>query len=122
ITRQLRLEQPILEFRVFKYSMFTITTIIGIVAFISLISAATILPIYMQDMNSFTALETGLMILPGAVLMGFLSPITGKIFDKIGAKLLTIIGLTLVTVTSLLFTNLQETTSFVYLTAIYTFR
>lgn len=122
ITRQLRLEQPILEFRVFKYSMFTITTIIGIVAFISLISAATILPIYMQDMNSFTALETGLMILPGAVLMGFLSPITGKIFDKIGAKLLTIIGLTLVTVTSLLFTNLQEITSFVYLTAIYTFR
>lgn len=122
IVRQLRLEQPILEFRVFKYPLFTLTTVISIVAFISLIGAATILPIYMQNMHHFTAFQTGLMILPGALLMGILSPITGKIFDKIGAKQLALIGLFLVTVTSFLYTDLDDTTPFLYLTVVYAFR
>ncbi|MBU8908847.1 MDR family MFS transporter [Desertibacillus haloalkaliphilus] len=118
IRRQLRLEQPILEFRVFRYGVFTLTTVIGMVVFIALIGGATILPIYMQDMHHFTALETGLMILPGAVLMGLMSPITGRIFDKIGARTLTIIGLTLITVTTFMFTNLTPTTSFTYITVV----
>lgn len=122
IARQLRLEQPILEFRVFQYPIFTLTTIIGVIVFISLIGAATILPIYMQNMHHLTALETGLMILPGAVLMGILSPVTGRIFDKIGARSLSIIGLLLVTITSLLYTNLTPTTSYAYLTIVYTTR
>lgn len=122
IARQLRLEQPILEFRVFKYPLFTLSTIIGIVAFVSLISAATILPIYMQNMHSFTALESGLMILPGALIMGLLSPVTGKIFDKIGSRLLAIIGLLLVTISSFMYTNLSASTTFSYLTITYTLR
>lgn len=122
IFRQLKLEQPILEFRVFKYKVFTLTTVIGMVVFMSLIGGSTILPIYMQDMHHFTALDTGLMLLPGAVLMGLMSPITGRIFDKIGARALSIGGLAVIFVTTALFTNLTVTTSFAYLSIIYALR
>ncbi|MEC5423791.1 MDR family MFS transporter [Virgibacillus sp. C22-A2] len=122
ILRQFKLAQPILEFRVFKNKIFTITTIVGMIAFIGLIGAETILPIYMQNMAGFTALESGLMILPGALIMGFMSPITGRIFDRIGARWLVITGLSILTVTSFLYTNLSAETSLTYLTVVFAIR
>lgn len=122
ILRQFKLKQPILEFRVFKYNVFTITTVIGMIAFIGLIGAETMLPIYMQNMAGFTAIESGIMIMPGALLMGFMSPVTGRIFDKIGARWLVITGLSIVTVTSFLFTDLSASTSLTYLTIVFAIR
>lgn len=122
IWRQFTLKEPILEFRVFKYGMFTLTTVLGMIVFIAMIGGATILPIYMQDMHQFTAFESGLMLLPGALLMGLMSPISGRLFDQFGAKWLSIVGLTLVTVTTFMLTNLTATTSFLYLATVNAFR
>lgn len=122
ILRQLKLTQPILEFKVFKNRTFTITTVIGMIAFIGLIAAETILPIYMQNMAGFTALEAGMMILPGALLNGLMSPITGRIFDKIGARYLVITGLAIMTITTFLFTNLTADTSLSFLTIVFAIR
>lgn len=122
IMRQIKLKQPVLEFRVLKYKTFTITTVIGMIAFLSMIAAETILPIYMQTMAGFTPMESGLMILPGALLMGVMSPINGRIYDRVGARWLLIIGLTILTITTLLYTNLTATTSLTYLTIIFAIR
>ncbi|MCA0971325.1 DHA2 family efflux MFS transporter permease subunit [Halobacillus litoralis] len=115
ILRQLRLERPILEFRIFKYKIFTLTTALGMVVFIAMIGGAVVLPIFMQNMLGFTAFESGLMLLPGAVLMGVMNPITGKLFDKFGAKWLAVIGLALLVVSTFMFTNLTVATTFTYL-------
>jgi EmrB/QacA subfamily drug resistance transporter len=122
ILRQFRLRQPILEFRVFKYRTFTIATVIGMLIFMSLIGAETMLPIYMQNMAGFTALQSGMMIMPGAILMGIMNPIAGRIFDRIGARRLAIVGLTLVTATTLLYTRLTPDTSFAYMTIVFAVR
>ena len=122
IRRQFKLPEPILEFRVFKNPTFTLTTMIGMIVFMMLIAAETILPIYMQLMAGFTALESGMMILPGAIVMGLLSPIVGKIFDKIGARILLIIGLGIVSVTTAFFTQLTINTSLTYLTVVFAIR
>src|SRR5699024_4985882 len=122
IWRQLKLKQPLLEFRVFTSRTFTFTTIIGMTTFMMLIAAETILPIYMQIMAGFSALESGMMMLPGALLMGILSPFVGRIFDKIGARWLLIIGLFIMTVTTIFYTNLTENTSFMYLTVVFAIR
>ncbi|WP_138416180.1 DHA2 family efflux MFS transporter permease subunit [Aquibacillus sediminis] len=118
IARQSKLEQPILRFSVFKNKVFTITTILGMVVFIAMIGGAVILPILMQDMLGFTALESGLMLMPGALLMGFMNPVTGRLFDKFGARWLAIIGLTLIVVTTFMFTNLTVETTFTYLAVV----
>lgn len=122
IRRQLKLEQPILEFRVFKNKVFTFTTIIGMIAFTLLIAAETILPIYMQVMAGFSALDAGIMILPGALIMGLLSPIVGRIFDAVGARVLLITGLTIVLLTSIPFVQLSADTSLMYLTVTFAIR
>ncbi|TLS35336.1 DHA2 family efflux MFS transporter permease subunit [Pseudalkalibacillus caeni] len=118
ILRQFRLEQPILEFKVFKYGVFTLATGLGMIVFIAMIGGATILPIYMQNMHHFTAFESGLMLLPGALLMGIMSPISGKIFDKFGARWLAVIGLIIVTGSTFMFTNLTAETTFFYMATV----
>lgn len=115
IRRQLRLEQPILEFRVFKYKIFTLTTGLGMIVFVSMIGTAVILPLYMQNMLGFSAFTSGLVLLPGALIMGFMNPITGRLFDRYGARWLSIIGFGLLFVSTFMFTNLSMETSFVYL-------
>ncbi|MCA1009179.1 MDR family MFS transporter [Halobacillus halophilus] len=118
ILRQFKLPQPILEFRVFKFNIFTLTTALGMVVFIAMIGAATVLPILMQDMLGYSALESGLVLLPGALIMGFMNPITGRLFDKFGARWLAIIGLFILTITTFMFADLSPQTSLTYLTVI----
>lgn len=115
IFRQMKLEEPILEFRVFKNRVFTLTTILGMVAFIAMIGSAIVLPLFMQDMLGFTAFESGLALLPGAITMGLMNPITGRLFDKYGAKWLAICGLIIVVVTTFMFTTLTTETTFTYI-------
>ncbi|GGE52868.1 putative MFS-type transporter YcnB [Pullulanibacillus camelliae] len=122
IIRQLKLQQPILEFRVFKYGTFTLTTAIGMIVFLVMISGATILPLYMQDMLGYSPLKSGVMLLPGAIVMGVLSPITGRIFDKIGARWLALVGLIITTITTFTFTNLSAHTSYTYLATMWAIR
>ncbi|WP_051189048.1 MDR family MFS transporter [Halalkalibacillus halophilus] len=122
IDRQFKLREPILEFRIFKYKIFAITTGIGMVAFFSMIGGAIILPLMMQNSLGFTAFEAGLMLLPGAVLMGTMNPITGRLFDRYGPKWLLYTGLTLLIVSTFLFTVLTPDTSFTYLATVNAFR
>ncbi len=122
VLRQLKLPQPILEFRVFGNRVFTIATIIGMLTFMQLIGAETILPIYMQNMAGFTALQSGLAIMPGAILMGIMNPIAGRLFDRFGSRWLVAIGLSLVTLTSVLFTRLALDTPFAFVAGVFGIR
>ncbi|MGK7376856.1 MDR family MFS transporter [Planococcus sp. 1R117A] len=122
IHRQFQLKKPLLEFRVFSYGIFTLSTILSIIVFVSMIGSATILPIYMQNMHGFTAFESGLMLLPGAIVMGAMNPVTGKIFDAVGGKWLAVVGLLIVTVSTFQFSVLTTTTSFTYLTVMHAIR
>lgn len=118
VTRQLKLETPILEFKIFSYRLFTLTTALGMIIFAAMIASTVILPLYMQIMLGYNAFHSGLMLLPGAIVMGIMNPITGTLFDKFGAKWLLRSGLFLATVTTFMFSTLSEDTSFLYLSAL----
>lgn len=115
VTRQLKLETPILEFKIFSYRLFTLTTVLGMIIFAAMIASTVILPLYMQIMLGYNAFHSGLMLLPGAIVMGIMNPITGTLFDKYGAKWLLRTGLLLATVTTFMFSTLTVDTSFLYL-------
>lgn len=122
ITRQFKLEQPILEFRILRYRMFTLNTLLGMCVFIVMVGGMMVLPLYMQNMNDFSAMESGLVLLPGAAVMGLMSPVTGRVFDAIGAKWLAIAGFVLLTGTTFLFARLEPDTGFIYLAVVNTIR
>mgnify|MGYP001308168473 CR=1 FL=1 len=122
IVRQFKLAQPILEFRVFKYRVFTLTTILGMIVFVAMIGSAVIMPLFTQNMLQFSPLKSGLVILPGAILMGLMNPITGRLFDMFGARWLAIIGLSILVATTFMLTTLSPETTFAYLTVVNAFR
>jgi len=122
ILRQLRLQAPMLEFRVFKNPIFTLSVVLPMIAFLGLIGTETLVPLYMQNMRGFSAMESGIAILPGALINGMMSPITGKIFDRYGAKWLAVIGFTIITLSTFAFTNLGIGTSILTITILYAIR
>ncbi|MDP4164400.1 MAG: DHA2 family efflux MFS transporter permease subunit [Bacillota bacterium] len=122
VWRQLTVNHPILEFRIFKYRMFTLTTIINVIVTMAMFSGMILMPIYMQNIHGFSPLEAGFMLLPGGVVMGIMSPITGKLFDKYGAKWLAVTGLAITILTSYALTRLQTDTHFSYVLMVYTVR
>ncbi len=122
ITRQLKLPTPILEFRVFKNPIFTLTTVITMIVFTAMIGAATILPLYIQDARGFTALQSGLILMPGAIVMGICSPITGRIFDKVGARWLGLIGMASLVIGTIPFIYFDDMTSLTTIAALHALR
>ncbi|MED4454757.1 DHA2 family efflux MFS transporter permease subunit [Metabacillus fastidiosus] len=113
--RQLISHNPLLDLRVFKYNMFSLTTIINISVTMVMYADMMLLPLYLQSARGYTAIESGLLLLPGALVMGFLMPVTGKLFDRYGAKWLSIIGLIITIATTVGFINLTDSTSYTYL-------
>jgi len=122
ILRQLRMDDPMLEFRIYKYPMFALSSAISIVISVAMFSAMILMPIYVQTIRGISPMDSGLLMLPGAIVMGIMSPITGKLFDKYGARSLAVIGLTVTVVTTYFFSKISMDTAYSSLVLLYTFR
>ncbi|MGE6576511.1 DHA2 family efflux MFS transporter permease subunit [Paenibacillus xylanexedens] len=109
--RQLRMKQPMMDLRVFRYPMFTVGLILVFICMMIILSSMLILPMYLQQGMAVTALTAGLVLLPGSLLNGFLSPVMGRLFDKFGPKWLVIIGMSIVAIVLFLYTGIEATTS-----------
>lgn len=115
VLRQLRLETPLLEFRVFKYRNFTISMMLIILMFMLFIGSMTILPIFMQNTLHWSPLLSGLILLPGGLVMGLLSPVMGKFFDKMGGRSLSILGMSIILIGALLLAQIHVSTPILYI-------
>ncbi|MEA5455584.1 MDR family MFS transporter [Sinomonas sp. JGH33] len=100
VGRQLMLQRsgsPLLDLRAFTYPMYTIATALLVVGMIALFGVIILLPIYLQQVRGLDTLSTGLLLLPGGLVMGLLSPTVGKWFDRVGPLPLTLTGTILMT-------------------------
>ncbi len=88
--RQFKLEEPLMDLRVFKFPMFTHGVIMFLIIMMAMFSSEIILPMYMQGALVLTAATAGLILLPGSLLNGLMSPIMGRLFDKYGPRKLLI--------------------------------
>ncbi|WP_134699654.1 MDR family MFS transporter [Ammoniphilus sp. YIM 78166] len=122
ILRQSKREQPMLNFAIFKYPMYTLSITISMVITMALFSGMVLMPIYVQTIRGISPLDAGLMMMPGAIIMALMSPVTGKLFDKYGGRTLAIVGLSLLTVTSYLLARLTLETTYTYLVVLYSVR
>ncbi len=113
---------PLLNFRVFKYPTFALTTSISFFVVMGLFGGMLLLPIFLQTVRGFSPLESGLVLLPGALVTAVLSPVTGVMFDRFGAKYLSLVGLIIMAGSTFMFTNLDESTTLTYIIVIQTIR
>jgi len=59
---------------------------------VALFGSVILLPIYLQTVRGLTSLQTGLLVLPGGVVMGVLGPIVGRLLDRFGPPVLAASG------------------------------
>lgn len=90
--RQLKMPKPLLDLRVFRYPMFTTGLLLVFCAFMMILSTMILLPLYLKAGIGLAAFSAGLVLLPGGVINGLLSPITGRLFDAFGPRVLAIPG------------------------------
>lgn len=90
---------PLLDLRAFGYPMFSPSLVVIMIAMMALFGGAILLPIYLQGLRGLGSLETGLLLLPGGLLMGLAAPTVGRLFDRHGPVVLSVPGAALLTLT-----------------------
>lgn len=116
------MKAPMLNLEVLKSSTYTLTTIINMVVMMSLFGGMILLPIYLQNLRGFSALDSGLLMLPGALVMGALGPVAGKLLDTVGLKPLALFGIAVMTYGTYELTKLNLDTPYMHIMSIYIIR
>nr|WP_245867055.1 DHA2 family efflux MFS transporter permease subunit [Diaminobutyricimonas aerilata] len=89
-------DRALLDLRVFGTGNFTVTILMMAVAMAAMFGTLIVLPIYLQTVLGLEPLATGLLLLPGSLLMGLMGPIVGRIYDKRGPAVLLVPGTAIV--------------------------
>jgi predicted MFS family arabinose efflux permease len=95
IRRELSLQEPLLNLRVFKQNRFTYSLIINCIITVALYSGTFLIPVFLQDIQQSTPLKTALVLLPGSIVMAVMSPVVGKLYSRIGPFWLILSGILL---------------------------
>jgi len=103
VLRQLNMAEPMINLQAFKYPMFTLGIVMMFATMFMILSVAILTPLYLKSVLGYTAIGAGLLMLPGNILNIIMSPIVGSSFDKVGARMFTRIGYSLITIAAILF-------------------
>ena len=122
IVRQFRLEQPLLDLRIYTYPSYALASVVSMVLSVAMFSGMILTPAYVQSIRGIDPFDAGLMMLPGAIVMGIMSPITGKLFDKFGPRVLAVVGLTITTLATVALGFLELDSTYLYIVTVYTIR
>ncbi len=122
VATELIIENPVIQFTVFKDYLFTMSVIITSIIQIAMNIGIFLLPLYLQNILGYTALQTGLFLTPAALASSVMMPISGRLFTKIGARPLGLIGLTIVAVTTYYLTFIDLNTTNATIQTLYIFR
>jgi DHA2 family lincomycin resistance protein-like MFS transporter len=95
ILRQLQLQKSdaaLLDLRTFKAHTFTFSVAMLAISMIALFGTFILLPIYTQNVLKLDPFTTGMLLLPGGLIMGLLAPPVGRLYDRIGPRVLVVSG------------------------------
>lgn len=120
--RQMRSEDPFLKLACFRSPVFAVSTVLVVLAHMAFMSGSIMVPLFVQDVQMQSAALSGAIILPGALLLGFLNPLTGKVLDRIGALPLVAMGGIVLTAGTVSFVVLDPQASEVWVTVLYGLR
>ncbi|MGD8192178.1 DHA2 family efflux MFS transporter permease subunit [Brevibacillus ginsengisoli] len=93
-------EQPLMDLRMFKIPAFSLSVITSSLVTMGMYGGIFLTPIYLQNIQGLTPVDTGLVLMPQSIAMALMMPISGRLFDKFGVIPLGLVGLTLIGVTT----------------------
>lgn len=120
--RQIKMKDPFLDITVFKHFEFSLAAILSGVTNLAMVGIEMVLPLYIQNLRGASAFHSGFILLPGALMIGIMSPITGRIFDRYGARKMAFTGMTLLTLGTVPFVFLTQQSSYLMIIILYAIR
>ncbi len=109
--RQMKMAQPMVNLRVFKYPMFTLGTAMMFLGILMILATGILLPMYLKDALLLSAAAAGLLLLPGNAVNVIMSPIVGGLFDKLGPRIFVIFGSIVILISSVMFMTVISATT-----------
>ena len=106
-----RQDKALLDLRTFLSRNYTVSVLTMAIAMMALFGTVILLPIYTQNVLGLDTLQTGLLLLPGGLLMGLLAPSVGRLYDRIGPTKLLVPGTILVSIVLWALTRVDQNTS-----------
>jgi MFS transporter, DHA2 family, multidrug resistance protein len=92
VWRELTARVPAVNLRLFRDPLFTSGTLIGAAMFAILLAGMFLLPLFMQEMLGFTAMQSGLVLMPRVLVMFAVTPIVGRLYGRVSARALIAAG------------------------------
>lgn len=121
IRRNLHSKEPMLDVSLFKNKTFSLAVVIAMLGLMVITGISNVMPMYVQTILGRSATLSGLLVLPGGLLKAFISPATGKLYDKYGIKFIGPIGGGILFLGTLLLTLVSTSTPIWYIVASYLF-
>jgi EmrB/QacA subfamily drug resistance transporter len=108
---ELRVESPMLQLRLFRSPVLTVSVVTGFLAYSCLAATFFLLPFYLEGVLGFGVGQVGLLIGAAPLMMGIFSPISGTLSDRFGIRRLTLLGLLIISAAYLGFTTFDVNTT-----------
>ncbi len=101
---ELRNRDPLINLRLYRNATYAMASVAGLLLGFGMFGYHLLLPLFMQDFLGYTALQAALLMLPGVLLSGILSPMSGKWSDQYNPRLLVVVGFLISAVSTYWFT------------------
>jgi EmrB/QacA subfamily drug resistance transporter len=107
VRREKRVQNPMLNMSVFSDRDFSLGTVMVSLLFCAFIGVALVLPLELQSLHGFDAMQAGMALLPGTVAAFIMAPVGGMLTDRVGARVVCAMGSVLLTVGTVLMLHLS---------------
>ncbi|MBJ6988248.1 MULTISPECIES: MDR family MFS transporter [unclassified Devosia] len=95
VWRQIQLQKSdkaLLDLRVLTHGNYSVSLVTASLAMVALLGSSIMLPLYTQQVLGLDTLQTGMLMLPGGLIMGVLAPLVGRLYDQYGPRPLMVPG------------------------------
>lgn len=113
--RQLRIPNPMLDLQTFQNRSFRVGTIMVCLLFCAFIGITLVIPMQLQTVEHFSALEAGLVLLPSSFVAAVMSPVSGALVDRFGARKVSITACTVLCIGTAMMLDLGHCTDLGYI-------
>jgi MFS family permease len=111
IALEQRTQQPMIDLRLFRNTLFSINLVTGVMAFIALAGTTILIPFYLENVLGFNPQKVGLLMATIPIFLGVIAPVSGSMSDRFGTRPITLIGLAVLMVGYFLMSTISADTS-----------
>lgn len=110
---ELQAPKPAVDLTILANSSYTSGTLLGGLLGLGLFGGIFLLPLFMQELLGYDALQSGIAMLPRSIVMMVGMPIAGRLYNRLGPRLMVGVGLALSAVSVFQMAHFTTYTSYV---------